>query len=72
MLKTAALDDNVTLGVGEEKPNKFNEKIYSFGLVTIGEDSVIPENVKWGKTQPFPGKTVKEDYPDGEYWQAVK
>ena len=31
--ENCSIGDNVTLGVGEEKPNKFNEKIYSFGLL---------------------------------------
>ena len=56
--------NNVVMGVGEEVPNKLNESIYSFGLVTIGEDSVIPENVKIGKNTAIAGKTVAEDYPD--------
>ena len=34
------IGNNVVLGVGEEAPNKLNASIYSFGLVTIGEDSV--------------------------------
>lgn len=46
--------DNVTLGFGQEKPNVLNESIYSFGLVTIGEDSVIPDGVKIGKIQQSP------------------
>ena len=46
--------DNVTLGFGQEKPNVLNESIYSFGLVTIGEDSVIPDGVKIAKIQQSP------------------
>ena len=37
------------LGVGEEVPNKVKPNIYSFGLVTVGENSYIPANVKVGK-----------------------
>ena len=43
------IGDNVELGVGEEVENKMNKSVYSFGLVTIGEDSVIPSGVKVGK-----------------------
>ena len=32
--------DNVTLGIGSDIPNKLKPNIYSFGLVTIGENSV--------------------------------
>ena len=41
--------ENVVMGIGEEVPNQLQPKIYSFGLVTIGEDSYIPPNVKIGK-----------------------
>ena len=39
--------------------------VYSFGLTTIGEDSVIPANVKIGKNTAISGETTPEDYPDG-------
>ena len=57
--------DNVTLGFGQEKPNVLNESIYSFGLVTIGEDSVIPDGVKIGKNTAISGVTYEDDYKDG-------
>ena len=41
--------DNVTLGIGSDIPNKLKPNIYSFGLVTIGENSVIPANVQAGR-----------------------
>ena len=59
------IEDGVTLGIGEAAPNKLHESFYSFGLVTIGDDSVVPENVKVGKNTAIYGVTVKEDYPDG-------
>lgn len=37
------------LGIGEEAVNEFKPQIYSFGLVTIGENSVIPDGVTIGK-----------------------
>ena len=63
--ENCCIGDNVRLGVGEEKPNKFNEKVYSFGLVTIGEDSVIPANVSVGKNTAISGRTEAADYPEG-------
>ena len=63
--ENCCIGDNVRLGVGEEKPNKFNEKVYSFGLVTIGEDSVIPANVSVGKNTAISGRTEATDYPEG-------
>ena len=56
--------NNVALGFGDEKPNVLNESIYSFGLVTIGDNSVVPDNVKIGKNTAISGLTTEEDYPD--------
>ena len=57
---------NVVMGVGEEAPNVLKPKIYSFGLVTVGENAVIPDNVKIGKNVFISGVTTAEDYPNGE------
>lgn len=59
------IGDGAVLGIGEEKPNKLKESVYAFGLVTIGEKSVIPPNVKIGKNTAISGETVPEDYPEG-------
>lgn len=59
------ISDNVELGIGEEAPNVLNASIYSFGLVTVGEASVIPEGVKVGKNTAIAGVTEDADYPDG-------
>ena len=59
------IGSNVDLGFGDEKPNVLNENIYGFGLVTIGEDSVIPDGVKIGKNTAISGETYIEDYQDG-------
>ena len=53
------------LGVGEFAPNVYNPKVYAFDLVTIAENSVIPDHVQIGKNTAIVGKTVPEDYPDG-------
>ena len=58
--------NNVVIGCGEEAPNVLNPAVYSFGLAAIGENSVIPDNVKIGKNTAISGVTTKEDYPDGE------
>ena len=59
------IQDHCQLGVGEEAPNKLNASIYAFGLVTVGENSVIPAGVKIGKNTAISGETVPADYPDG-------
>ena len=53
------------LGIGEEAVNDFKPQIYSFGLVTIGENSVVPDGVTIGKNTAISGVTTPEDYPDG-------
>ena len=60
------IGENVELGVGEEAENVKFPKIYNCGLVTIGEWSVIPDNVKVGKNTAISGETTLQDYPNGE------
>ena len=59
------IHDSATLGTGADIPNRIKPNIYSFGLVTIGENSVIPAGVQIGKNTAISGVTVKEDYPGG-------
>ena len=61
----AEISDGVVLGVGADVPNKVQPKIYSFGLVTVGENSYIPPNVKIGKNTAISGATTPDDYPEG-------
>lgn len=56
---------NAHLGVGEEAVNEMKPAVYAFGLVTIGENSVIPGGVSIGKNTAIYGKTEPSDYPDG-------
>ena len=55
----------VKLGVGGEAENDTAPHIYSHGLVTVGEKSVIPEGVSVGKNTVISGVTTAADYPDG-------
>ena len=57
--------DNAVIGIGSDVPNKFKPNIYSGGLATIGENSVIPAGVQIGKNTAVSGVTVPEDYPGG-------
>ena len=57
--------DHVTIGIGGEIPNKEKPDIYNHGLVTIGENSVIPSGVQIGKNTAISGVTTPEDYKDG-------
>lgn len=57
--------DYAVLGIGGEVPNKLKPAIYSFGLVTVGENSILPDHVQIGKNTAISGVTSKEDYPNG-------
>lgn len=59
------IGDNVEVGFGDEVASKLNDKVYAFGLSTIGERSVIPSNVKIGKNTAISGNTVLAEYPQG-------
>lgn len=63
--ENCVIGDNVVLGMGEEAPNTYNDKVYGFGLVTIGEASHVPSHVSVGKNTAISGITTAEDYPDG-------
>ena len=47
-----------SIGIGSDVPNKFKPNIYSGGLATIGENSVIPAGVQIGKNTAVSGVTV--------------
>lgn len=63
--ENCCIGNNTQLGVGEEAPNKLNASVYSFGLVVVGEDSVIPDDVSIGKNTAISGVTTVDDYPGG-------
>ncbi|MDD2970932.1 MAG: glucose-1-phosphate adenylyltransferase [Lachnospiraceae bacterium] len=59
------IGNNVQLGAGEEAENDTAPHIYNHGLVTVGEKSIIPDNISIGKNSVVFGITCMEDYPDG-------
>lgn len=63
--ENCGIGDNVTFGIGNDVPNKMKPSIYSFGLVTVGENSVVPAGIQVGKNTAISGVTVREDYPNG-------
>ena len=60
------IGSHVELGAGEEAENVFKPKIYNSGLVTVGECSVIPDNVTVGKNTAISGETTIDDYQEGQ------
>lgn len=64
--ENVVVGQNVVMGEGPEAENVLKPKVYGFGLVTIGENSVIPDNVRIGKNTAIKAVTTAEDYPNGE------
>ena len=65
LAENVTIGSNVVLGKGEEAENVEKPKVYAFGLVTIGEHSVIPDGVKIGKNTAISGITEAADYVNG-------
>lgn len=61
--ENVTVGNHVTLGCGEEAENVLKPAVYAFGLATVGEQSVIPDNVKIGRNTAISGVTATEDYP---------
>ena len=72
--ENVTVGNHVTLGCGEEAENVLKPAVYAFGLATVGEQSVIPDNVKIGRNTAISGLTATEDYPGGilESGQIIK
>jgi len=60
--ENARVGNGVKLGVGEEKDNNTAPHIYNHGIVTVGEKSVIPDNISIGKNSVVSGVTETTDY----------
>ena len=69
VIEKAIIAEDTVIGndvsIGSEVPNKMKPNIYSGGLATIGENSVIPGGVQIGKNTAISGVTSSEDYIDG-------
>ncbi|MDE6419740.1 MAG: glucose-1-phosphate adenylyltransferase [Lachnospiraceae bacterium] len=63
--ENVVVGNRVKLGVGEEAENDTMPHIYNHGITTIGERSVVPDDVSVGKNTVIAGVTDKEDYPNG-------
>lgn len=59
------IGSDVVLGEGEEAISEYDPRIYTNGLVTIGEHTVVPSGIHVGKNTVIFGETKASDYPDG-------
>lgn len=62
----AGIGDHVVVGNGEFAPSRLDPDIYNSELTIIGENAVVPPNVKIGRNAVVSGVTDESDYPDGE------
>lgn len=62
----SSIGAGAVLGTGDYAPSRYDPKVYQADLVTIGEHSVIPENVTIGKNTAISGVTTEQDYTDGK------
>jgi glucose-1-phosphate adenylyltransferase len=53
------------MGDGDEADNETRPDIYREGLVTLGEGTVIPDNIIIGKNVMINGVTTDKDYNEG-------
>lgn len=59
------IGNHVRLGVGQEVENDTAPHIYNHGIVTVGERSVIPNDITVGKNSVIFGITTSVDYEQG-------
>ena len=62
----SVVGDYAVLGTGESAPSIYDKNVYAFGLVTVGENTVIPSGVRIGRNTTILGETKPEDYQNGE------
>jgi len=60
------IGENTHVGVGEAIPHITKPHIYSSGITVIGDNTVIPDNVKIGKNCEISGYTLQANYEDGK------
>lgn len=65
LAENVKVGSHVVMGDGDDSPNESRPDIYNFGLVTVGDDAVIPDGVRIGKNTAIQGETEASDYPDG-------
>lgn len=60
------IGENTYIGVGEAITHLTKPHIYSSGITAIGDNTIVPDNVKIGKNCEVSGHTLQEHYEDGK------
>lgn len=58
----SVISEACELGVGKEEENELQPRVYDHGIVTIGENTFLPEGIKVGKNTVICGETNLDDY----------
>lgn len=59
------IGENTHIGIGEAVPHVTKSHIYSSGISAIGDNTIVPDNVKIGKNCEVSGHTLQDHYEDG-------
>jgi len=59
------IGENTYIGVGEAVPHVTKPHIYYSGITVIGDNTIVPDNVKIGKNCEVGGHTLQMHYEDG-------
>ena len=63
--ENVTIGNNCHVGFGDMAESTLDTKIYNSDLATIGENTVIPDNITIGRNTAVSGVTTLEDYKDG-------
>lgn len=63
--ENVTIGNNCHVGFGDMAESKLDTEIYNSDLATIGENTVIPDNITIGRNTAVSGVTTLEDYKDG-------
>ncbi len=64
--QNTVIEDNVSMGGGENTPNELKPNIYNTGITVIGSNTLVPAGIQIGKNCVIYGKTSDEDYIDNK------
>jgi len=62
--ENSLIGNNVRTGTGDEVENETDPAIYTNGLVTIAEHTILPDGISLGKNSVISGVFEKEDFKD--------
>ncbi len=68
--ENSTIGTNVSMGLGENIPNKLKPDIYNTGITVVGDNSVLPDNLQIGKNCVIHGVSSAKDFGDSGLLQS--